>query len=716
MEEMKKRPLTELKGVGLSRAEMFFKVGVEDWQDLLEYYPRNYLDERSRTMIADVVEDEEVIIRARITSAPRNFHKGRFTITNARIEDETGELAVVWFNQPYLVKNLVPGGEYLFRGKVKRNYNKRQLTSPEVQRVVEEPVSGLVPVYPLGAGLTQKAVRGAMLSALSKAAEDPELKEDYLPAIYRQRFPERLQAIRSMHFPDSFEEAEKARERLAFDELFIQQMALRRTHKAHNDKLTGKKLRGDTEREAAFLNELPFALTGAQARCWEEVREDMAGGKAMSRLIQGDVGCGKTMVAMLAILRCCLSGYQAAMMAPTEVLAAQHVKEAAARLKPYGIEVALLTGSVTGKERKRVLQGLADGTIHAVIGTHALISEPVEYHDLGLVITDEQHRFGVRQRLALSEKGEETNVLVMTATPIPRTLAMILYGDMDISIIDEMPPGRTPIDTFRVDRSYDERLYAFMRKQVEAGHQVYIICPMVAEDEDKKEEKEKEEYTGKLLSFRDDREERDFSEKDDKPDLRSAVGYGDFLSRIVFPDLSVGILHGKMKPSEKDETMKAFEKGDIQILVSTTVVEVGVNVPNATLMVVENAERFGLAQLHQLRGRVGRGKARSYCVLVSDSKGVQTGKRLKTLVDSTDGFYIAEEDLRLRGAGDIFGLRQHGLPDFKAADLYRDVPLLREAQRLMLSVMEADPKLELLEHRGLKKELERFLEKATTSG
>ena len=684
--------LVSLKGIGMRRLELFFQQGVHNAAELLSYFPRNYVDERLRTPISEILVDQEVIIRGRLVSELRNVHTGRMTITNGRIADETGQMPVVWFNQPYMVKNLVMDKVYLFQGKVRRSGNRIQLSSPKVQPAGED-MPGIVPVYPLGGGLTQKMVCQAVEGALDLL----DSEDDYLPMTYRQDMPDQYHAYRQMHRPDSFEQMEKARERLVFDELFVQQLALRRMKSGRDQNLSGIRLAAFPEEEKRIEESLPYRMTGAQIRSLREIREDLAGERPMNRMMQGDVGSGKTIVAMLSCYRAFLNGYQSALMVPTEVLARQHFQEAKKLLEPFGVRVALLTGSVTGKIRQQLLSDLRLGHIDLVIGTHALIQDTVVFHKLGLVITDEQHRFGVRQRLLLSRKNqageseEGCNVLVMTATPIPRTLTMILYGDMDISVLDEMPPGRTPVKTYSIDSSYEERLYQFIRKQVEDKHQVYIICPAV------------------------DTADKKAAEEEAETSLRSAVSYAEFLSQMIFPDLHVGLLHGQMRPQEKDTVMQAFVEGNIDILVSTTVVEVGVNVPNASLMIVENAERFGLAQLHQLRGRVGRGHTESYCVLVSDQKQPETRKRLKVLVDSTDGFYIAEEDLKMRGSGDVFGLRQHGLPDFKLADLFRDMPVLSKAQSLAETVMRIDPELLFLEHKGIREMLDIFLERAVLS-
>lgn len=677
MEEILRQPLVAIQGIGPSRAEAFYHAGVASIDDLLNYFPRDYEDQRNLLPISQITLGEDVMIKARVLSSPQNFRKGRYTVCKARIADETGALSAVWFNQPFIAKNLKAGETYYFYGKVERKYNQIQINSPQYRLADRQSeIPSIEPIYPLTTALTQKMIRGAVKEALLMAGD---ALEEYLPCEILQRYhlAQLGFAYAKIHFPDTFEAAGLARRRLIFDEFFIQQMALRQIKKLLDDETTGQII-DSKGKDAEFLAQLRFPLTNAQKRVWSEIQEDLRSPRAMNRLIQGDVGSGKTVVAMLGLYAAAMDGYQGAMMAPTEVLARQHFAEAIRLLEPFGIRVCLLSGSLTAKTKRQVYAQILTHEVDVVIGTHALIQEGVQFARLGIVITDEQHRFGVRQRVALADKSAAPNVLVMTATPIPRTLAMILYGDMDISIMDEMPPGRSPVKTFCVDHTYDERLYSFIRKEVTDGRQVYIICPAVEESEES--------------------------------ELKSAVEYQSFLQNAVFPDLKVGLLHGKMKPAQKDEVMEAFASGDIPILVSTTVVEVGVNVPNATLMIVENAERFGLAQLHQLRGRVGRGQHESYCVLKTDIKQANVRKRMKILVDSQDGFYIAEEDLRLRGAGDVFGLRQHGLPDFKLADLYKDLDILKIAQQAAEEVLAVDPLLSLPANLRLKQKIDQFVD------
>ena len=677
MEEILRQPLVAIQGIGPSRAEAFYHAGVASIDDLLNYFPRDYEDQRNLLPISQITLGEDVMIKARVLSSPQNFRKGRYTVCKARIADETGALSAVWFNQPFIAKNLKAGETYYFYGKVERKYNQIQINSPQYRLADRQSeIPSIEPIYPLTTALTQKMIRGAVKEALLMAGD---ALEEYLPCEILQRYhlAQLGFAYAKIHFPDTFEAAGLARRRLIFDEFFIQQMALRQIKKLLDDETTGQII-DSKGKDAEFLAQLRFPLTNAQKRVWSEIQEDLRSPRAMNRLIQGDVGSGKTVVAMLGLYAAAMDGYQGAMMAPTEVLARQHFAEAIRLLEPFGIRVCLLSGSLTAKTKRQVYAQIQTHEVDVVIGTHALIQEGVQFARLGIVITDEQHRFGVRQRVALADKSAAPNVLVMTATPIPRTLAMILYGDMDISLMDEMPPGRSPVKTFCVDHTYDERLYSFIRKEVTDGRQVYIICPAVEESEES--------------------------------ELKSAVEYQSFLQNAVFPDLKVGLLHGKMKPAQKDEVMEAFASGDIPILVSTTVVEVGVNVPNATLMIVENAERFGLAQLHQLRGRVGRGQHESYCVLKTDIKQANVRKRMKILVDSQDGFYIAEEDLRLRGAGDVFGLRQHGLPDFKLADLYKDLDILKIAQQAAEEVLAVDPLLSLPANLRLKQKIDQFVD------
>ena len=672
--------IMDLKGVGEQTIKKFNKLGLFTIEHLLEHYPKEYEDRQQTVNIQDIMMDEKNNILAKVVSKPEVMKKGYKVIVKFRVKDDTGSIYVVFYGQPYMKNNFIIGETYHFYGKIRRQYGYIEMESPEYEKIHSEAlqqVNKIIPVYPSTKKLSQKVIRQLIEQALSLAL--PEV-EDVLPTSIKQAYglKSKQYALTHIHFPESNEAFFEARKRLVFEELFLLQLSLLMMKSEFLSRSQGisKKV---PEEFKAFIQSLPFELTNAQKKVVKEIVKDLKSPYAGNRLVQGDVGSGKTVLAAISLFIVIKNHKQGALMAPTEVLAKQHYEFLEQVLEPFNIKIALLTGSTTGKEKKRILEELKQKKIDLIVGTHALIEDQVEIPALGLVITDEQHRFGVRQRLKLSSKGEMPDVMVMTATPIPRTLALILYGDMDISVIDELPPGRQPIKTNAVDSSYHARIYRFMEKHIQEERQCYVICPMVEENEK-------------------------------QTDLKSVVEYTNYLKEEIFPHFKIGLLHGKMKPKEKNAVMEDFAKGELNILVSTTVVEVGVNVPNATVMVIENAERFGLAQLHQLRGRVGRGKHQSYCVLVSDSKNKITKKRLKIMEESTDGFVIADTDLKLRGPGDFFGTKQHGLPEMKIANLYTDAKVLKEAQKAAKRLLEIDPTLVCQEHQRLKIKLLQTIE------
>ena len=665
-----------IKGIGETRAKALQKLGVTTLGDLLSYFPRRWEDRTLTRPIRELALGEYACVRAMLASDPTASRiAGGRTLVKIRAVDDSGALDVAFFNQEYRRTSLHKGETYIFYGKVEGDLLRRRMTNPLLEPEGRQLLTGrIMPVYPLTAGVTQTMLAKAMRQGLD-ACEG--LLPDVLPDDVRQahHLCYTGYAYENIHFPSSPEALDIARRRLVFEELFLLSCGLQLLRSRRGTE------RGPACENVAltpFYDALPFALTNAQRRAIEQAVTDMTSGRSMNRLCQGDVGSGKTMVAAACVWFAAQSGWQSALMAPTEILARQHYENLAPLFARFGLRCALLTGSTRAKERREILAGLADGSIDLCIGTHALLTEDVQYARLGLVITDEQHRFGVDQRAALSKKAASPHILVLSATPIPRTLALIIYGDLDVSVIDELPPGRQRVDTFAVNESYRQRLNGFIRRQVVQGHQVFIVCPLIAED-------------------------------DQLPDERKAVAaYADKLRREVFPDLRIAVLHGRMKAREKEAVMAAFAAGESDILVSTTVVEVGVDVPNASLMVVENAERFGLSQLHQLRGRVGRGSAKSWCILLSDSENEDTRRRLRVLTETNDGFKISEEDLKLRGPGDFFGQRQHGLPTLKAADLSCDMRLLDEAQTAACALLAQDPTLADPAHGALRRRIDRL--------
>jgi len=644
-----------LKGIGPAKAKRFNALGIETIGDLIYHYPRSYEDRTTMVFIAELEVDCPACFKAMVMRVDKThlIRKG-LEITKVVVADSTARLNLTFFNNRYVAEALRRGEEYIFYGAITGDYLGYNMTNPVVESPYDPPLMTrrILPVYPLTAGLSNKAVTQAVRQALEVCGAPPEILPPEILQTY-DILPADV-AYKAIHTPMSQEDLAAARKRLVFEEFFIFSAGLSLMRARRKEKTTVPYLNRDM---GEFFSALPFTLTGAQSRAIGEIVADLGKGRPMNRLLQGDVGSGKTMVAAAAAYCSVKNGHQVALMAPTEILAEQHARSLTALLEPLGVNCVLLTGSMSATKKRNVREQMASGEPLLAIGTHALLSKGTAFGNLGLVITDEQHRFGVGQRAALAEKGENTHLLVMSATPIPRTLSLILFGDLDVSVLDELPPGRQGIETFLVNESYRTRLNGFVRKEVEAGHQCYIVCPAVEEGEGE---------SGK-----------------------AAEVWAETLRRVVFPDLQVSLLHGRMKGQQKEEIMAAFSRGESQILVATTVIEVGVDVPNATLMIVEDADRFGLSQLHQLRGRVGRGSAKSYCILVSNSLNPDTRARLKALCKTTDGFRIAEEDLRLRGPGDFFGQRQHGLPTFKAADLSMDMGLLTEAQTAAAQWIEA---------------------------
>ena len=650
-----------VKGVGEQRAKALEKLGIHTLRDLISWFPRRYEDRTETRRIADLIPGETACVAAMVAAEPvvSRIRKG-LDLTKVRAVDETGALEVTFFNQTWLKNGLRPGETYVFCGRAEGNLLRRRMVNPIVEPEGRRESTGrIVPIYPLTAGVSQLVLARSIRQGLDACVD---ILPDVLPDEIRRehRLCRIGYAYENIHFPEGPEALDLARRRLAFEELFLFAIGLRRLRRRREAAEVEPFRPVDM---APFYQALPFTLTKAQLRCVDEALEDMTGRRPMNRLCQGDVGSGKTMVAAACAYFCVKNGRQAALMAPTEILARQHYEGLAPLLEPLGVRCALLTGASTAKEKKTAAARLAAGEIDFLMGTHALITGDLEYRCLGLVVTDEQHRFGVGQRAALAGKGDHPHTLVMSATPIPRTLALILYGDLDVSVIDQLPPGRQPVQTSFVDSSYHPRIYKFLRKLVEEGRQVYIVCPAVSESEEGGD------------------------------DRKAVTEYAGQLRREVFPDLRVAFVHGKMKPREKDAVMAAFAAHETDILVSTTVIEVGVDVPNAAVMVVENAERFGLSQLHQLRGRVGRGSWQSYCILISDNQNEETRRRLKVMTKTSDGFRIAEEDLRLRGPGDFFGQRQHGLPGLRVADIGCDARLLQEAQAAAVALLSRDPEL-----------------------
>ncbi len=671
--------LRELKGVGEKTEKLFEKIGVRSMEDLLRYYPRDYEEFKEPVRISEVRENEVCSVEGVVSSGVYINRVRSLQVVGTSVSDESGKLSMVWFNVPYMRSTLKKGSRFVFRGRVTRKNGKLQMEHPALftPAAYGEILHSLQPVYSLTAGLSNKTISKLVRQVL----ETQTLQTEFLAEDIRERY--RLAddnfAVAAVHFPKDMQELLTARKRLVFDEFLLFILAVRLLKEKSEEAKNTFPMRPVWTTEE-IMERLPYTLTSAQTNVWREIERDLSGHRLMSRLVQGDVGSGKTILAFLAMVMTAENGYQAALMVPTEVLARQHYEAFVQLMEEQGLSFCrpvLLTGSSTQKEKREIYEKIASGEANIIIGTHALIQEKVQYHALALVVTDEQHRFGVKQREALTTRGNAPHVLVMSATPIPRTLAIIVYGDLDISILDELPARRLPIKNCVVDQSFRPKAYAFIEHQVEQGRQAYIICPMVEESEGL--------------------------------DAENVQDYTKMLQNTLPQNIQVQMLHGKMKAAEKNRIMEEFASGKIQVLVSTTVVEVGVNVPNATVMMVENAERFGLAQLHQLRGRVGRGEHQSYCIFMQGNAVEETAKRLEILGKSNDGFYIAEEDLKLRGPGDLFGIRQSGLMEFHIGDIYNDADILKIASEAAGEILSLDDDLALPQNQALKKRLSSYM-------
>ena len=669
-------PVRYLKGVGPKTAERFEKLGILTLSDLLCHYPRRYLDFSKPYSIAEAPSDTECVVKAEVFAKPG----GRILPGGRRMEritagDDVSSLEVTWFNNPYAVQKLELGQEYYFQGIVTGGMLRRQMVNPQVRTDAQVASSPFEAVYPQTEGLTSSAIAKCVRQLLPHV----ELLPDPLPPgmLKKYRLLPKADAVRAIHCPASEEEAFAARRRLIYEELLVLQLGIGRM-KNHGAASTGAPMQKADA--SPFWDALPFSPTGAQRRAVEEILTDMAGETSMNRLLQGDVGSGKTLVAAAAIWACIRAGYQAALLAPTEILASQHAENLNRLLAPFGMRVALLTGGMKAAPRRTTLAAIRDDEADLIVGTHAILSEGVDFARLGLAVVDEQHRFGVRQRGLLAEKAANPHLLVMSATPIPRTLGLLMYGDLDISILDELPPGRKPVKTRCITGKKRTDLYGFLDREIGAGRQVYIVCPAI------------EDAGGSGLN--------------------AVKSYYEDIAKALLPDRRVGLMHGRLKPKEKAEVMEDFKAGRLDALVSTTVIEVGVDVPNATVMVIENAERYGLSALHQLRGRVGRGAAESWCFLVSDNASESVQKRLRFLCSTSDGFAVAQYDLETRGPGDFFGSRQHGLPTLQVADLMNDTRTLHAAQSEAAALLAADPLLERPEHALLARQVEQMFDQA----